>query len=184
MGNGKTKKDQLHEIRRMDGQKISFLLRSVYDVLPTTITLTTWTLIEDSSCKLCGRLANLKHILSSCRTALKDGKYTWRHDQVRREKADMSWRKKTKIEKVPKFINFIKGDGESSRNTYSKASERKVWRQAEEASGLGMEKERRAVEELAGSWLNLINSVGVPWRLSWTAPKQSRRWDPTDDGTS
>ncbi|CAG2194166.1 unnamed protein product [Mytilus edulis] len=101
-----------HEMWRMDGQKISFLLRSVYDVLPTPTNLTMWKLIEDPSCKLCGKPANLEHVLSSCRTALKDGRYTWSHDQVLREIAavlDTQRRKKTKIENVPKFI---KGGGE------------------------------------------------------------------------
>ncbi|CAC5397103.1 unnamed protein product [Mytilus coruscus] len=109
----------------MDGQKIGFLLRSVYDVLPTPTNLTMWKLIEDPSCKLCGKPENLEHVLSSRRTALKDGRYTWRHDQVLREIAailDTQRRKKTKLEKGPKFINFIKGGGKSSRNTYSKAS--------------------------------------------------------------
>jgi len=105
----------------MDGQKISFLLRSVYDVLPTPTNLTMWKLTEDPNCNLCGLPANLEHILSSCRSALKDGRYTWRHDQVLREIAaalDLQRRKKTKIEKGPKFINFIKGGTtETSRNT-------------------------------------------------------------------
>ncbi|CAC5385085.1 unnamed protein product [Mytilus coruscus] len=107
-----------HEMWRMDGQKISFLLRSVYDVLPTPTNLTMWKLIEDPSCKLCSKPANLEHILSSCRTALKDGRYTWRHDQVLREIAavlDKQRRKKTKIEKGPKFINFIKGGGDTAK---------------------------------------------------------------------
>ncbi|CAC5404457.1 unnamed protein product [Mytilus coruscus] len=38
-----------HEMWRMDDQKISFLLRSVYDVLPTPTNLTMWKLIEDPS---------------------------------------------------------------------------------------------------------------------------------------
>ena len=71
----------------MDGQKISFLLISVYYALPTPSNQTIWKLIEDPSCKLCGKPANLDHVLSSCRTALKDGKHTWRHDQVLREMA-------------------------------------------------------------------------------------------------
>lgn len=114
-----------NEMWRMDGQKISFLLRSVYDVLPTPTNLTTWKLNEDPSCKLCGNPANLEHVLSSCRTALKDGRFTWRHDQVLREIAaalDIQRRKKTTIEKGPKFINFIKGGRKTSRNANSKAS--------------------------------------------------------------
>ena len=50
--------------------------------------------------------------MSSCRTALKDGIYTLRHDQALREIAaalDLQRRRKKKIEKGPKFINFVKG---------------------------------------------------------------------------
>ena len=86
----------------MDGKKMSFLLRSVNNVLPTLTNLTKWKLIEGTSCKLCVTLANLEHALLSCRTALKDGRYTWRHDQVLREIAavlDTQRKKKTKIEK-------------------------------------------------------------------------------------
>ncbi|VDI39843.1 Hypothetical predicted protein [Mytilus galloprovincialis] len=71
--------------------------------------------------KLSGKPANIEHVSSSCRTALKDGIYTWRHDQVLQEKAavlNTQSRNKTKIEKDQKFINFIKGGRESSKNTY------------------------------------------------------------------
>ena len=96
----------------------------VYDVLPTPRNLTMWKLIKNPNCKLCVKPANLEHVVSSSRTALEDSRYTWRHYQVLREKAavlDTQRRKKTKIEKGPKFINFIKRGGESSKNTYSKA---------------------------------------------------------------
>ncbi|CAC5377734.1 unnamed protein product [Mytilus coruscus] len=46
------RKISCHEMWRMNGQKISFLLRSVYDVLPTPTNLTMWKLIEDPGCKL------------------------------------------------------------------------------------------------------------------------------------
>ena len=108
------------EMWRLDGQKISFLLRSVYDVLPTPTNLTMWKLSEDPSCKLCDQPANLEHVLSSCRTALKDGRYTWRHDQVLREIAaalDLQRRRKEKIEKGPKFIKFVKGGTETNKET-------------------------------------------------------------------
>ncbi|VDI10774.1 Hypothetical predicted protein [Mytilus galloprovincialis] len=96
----------------------------VYDVLQTPRNLTIWKLFKDPSCKLCVNPANLELLLSSSRTALKDGRYTWHHDQVLRQIAvvlDSQWRKKTKIEKGPKFMNFIKGGGESSKKPYSKA---------------------------------------------------------------
>ena len=78
-----------------------------------------WKLSEDPSCKLCDQPANLEHVLSSCRTALKDGRYTWRHDQVLREIAaalDLQRRRKKKIEKGPKFINFVKGGTETTKS--------------------------------------------------------------------
>ncbi|VDI73044.1 Hypothetical predicted protein [Mytilus galloprovincialis] len=37
-----------------------------------------------------------------------------------------------------------------------------VWETGRGSFWLGLEEERRAVEELAGSWLSLINSVGTP----------------------
>ncbi|VDH90516.1 Hypothetical predicted protein [Mytilus galloprovincialis] len=55
------------------------------------------------------------------KTALKDGRYTWRHGQVLRE-IEAQRRKKIKIEKGPKFINFINGGDESSKKIFSKAS--------------------------------------------------------------
>ena len=37
------------------------------------------------SCQVCGGIGSLKHILSSCQTALMDGHYRWRHDQILKE---------------------------------------------------------------------------------------------------
>ena len=57
--------------------------------------------------------------MSSCRTALKDGRYTWRHDQVLREIAaalELQRRRKKKIEKGPKFISFVKGGTETTKS--------------------------------------------------------------------
>ena len=96
----------------MERQKIlSFLLISEYEVLLTPINLTMWKLIKNPGCKLCGKPANLEHVVSSCRTALKDVRYTWRHDQVRREIAaviDTQWRKKTMIAKGPSLSTVSK----------------------------------------------------------------------------
>ena len=67
---------------KIDLMKISFLLRSVYDVLPSPINIMKWGLAEDSCCKLCGKPGGLEHVLSSFSTPLRDGRFTWRHDQV------------------------------------------------------------------------------------------------------
>jgi len=71
-----------NDIWTMEGDILSFLLKSVYDVLPSPTNLKTWGLSKSPDRKLCGRPAILEHVLSSCRTALSDGRYRWRHDKV------------------------------------------------------------------------------------------------------
>jgi len=61
---------------------MSFLLRSGYDTLPSPANLHTWGLREHTSCHLCGGRGTTAHILSGCKTALQQGRYRWRHDQV------------------------------------------------------------------------------------------------------
>ena len=99
-----------NNIWKMDGYRISVLLRSVYDVLPSPMNLKIWGLIEDPSFKLCGKPANLEHVLSACSVALAEGMYTWRHDQVLREitaSLHVARKKKRQQKKGPIFINFV-----------------------------------------------------------------------------
>lgn len=62
--------------------EISFLIKSVYDVLPSPSNLYLWGKRDTPNCQLCGKRASLQHILSTCAKALSDGRYRWRHDQV------------------------------------------------------------------------------------------------------
>ena len=75
------------KIWQMEARELSFKLKFVYDVLPSPSNLCLWGLKEDPNCKLCGKPANLEHVLSSCRTALTEGRYTWRHNMVLKEVA-------------------------------------------------------------------------------------------------
>ena len=98
------------DIWKMEDHRIGYLLRSVYDVLPTPTNLKTWGLTDDPCCKLCGRPANLEHVLSSCSKALADGRYTWRHDKILGEIAatiDTARRRKTQLAKGVTFIHFV-----------------------------------------------------------------------------
>ena len=52
---------------------IKFLIPSVYDTLPSPLNLHLWKKTKKPSCQLCGRVRSLKHVLSSCQTALVDG---------------------------------------------------------------------------------------------------------------
>ena len=70
------------DIWKMEPSRLQFKLKLVYDVLQSPTNLATWGLSEDSNCVLCGKPANLEHLLSVCSESLKDGRYTWRHNKV------------------------------------------------------------------------------------------------------
>ncbi|XP_078458809.1 uncharacterized protein LOC144723905 [Lampetra planeri] len=65
----------------MEARRLSFSIRATYDVLPTPVNLHQW-YGEDPDCALCSMPANLRHILTGCKTSLTQGRYTWRHNQV------------------------------------------------------------------------------------------------------
>ncbi|VDI67758.1 Hypothetical predicted protein [Mytilus galloprovincialis] len=88
------------EIWGMEGYRLSFLLRSVYDVLPSPSNLYTW-----------GQTSISTACLSACPVALKDRRYTWRHDSVLKTlaaKLDTTRRKKEKMQKNIHFVNFVR----------------------------------------------------------------------------
>ncbi|KAL6468407.1 hypothetical protein MHYP_G00240840 [Metynnis hypsauchen] len=74
---------------KMPQARLSFLIRATYDSLPSPSTLSQW-YGSDESCHLCNTPnPSLQHILSSCKTALAQGRYRWRHDQVLRKLAEV-----------------------------------------------------------------------------------------------
>ena len=98
--------------------RLAFLLKSVYDVLPSPTNLHRWGLHDDPSCKLCNKAGSLEHILSSCATCLSQGRYRWRHDTVLRSLADSL--EKERVRKRPKqtgnSINFVREGQTPHRN--------------------------------------------------------------------
>ena len=80
--------------------------------MPTPANKNTWYKTEENRCTLCGGNATLNHILSSCKQALAQGRYTWRHNNVLRELANVvetarrQANAKKKTERV--WINFTK----------------------------------------------------------------------------
>ena len=67
--------------------RLSFIIRSTYDLLPSKANLVKWGKEEDPSCPLCQKRQSMEHVLSSCKVALADGRYTWRHNRVLEEVA-------------------------------------------------------------------------------------------------
>ena len=76
------------DIWKYEPLRFSFLLRSVYDLLPSPANPCRWGLTTDPKCSLCDKPGTLENVLSSCSTALTQGRYRWRHDSVLRELAD------------------------------------------------------------------------------------------------
>jgi hypothetical protein len=71
------------KLLRWQEGRVKFLLGATYDVLCTPANLARWGLAPDLGCVECGAArATLGHILSSCPVALRDGRYTWRHNRV------------------------------------------------------------------------------------------------------
>ena len=70
-----------NEMWSMESNRLSFIIRATYDVLPSPTNLHLW-YGEDPACLQCAAPANLKHILVGCKTSLTQGRYTWRHNQV------------------------------------------------------------------------------------------------------
>ena len=60
---------------------MKFLLNSTIDTLPTKVNLKLWGKVSNDKCRCCSR-QTLNHILNCCGPSLRDGRYTFRHDNV------------------------------------------------------------------------------------------------------
>ena len=89
-------------LKHMEPKKLSFLIKVVYDFLPTPVNLHAWVLTTSDQCRACGKTASLKHILTGCEYAL--GSYTWKHNEVLEIFADAS---KICCETTNKALNII-----------------------------------------------------------------------------
>ncbi|GFN91962.1 polyprotein [Plakobranchus ocellatus] len=77
------------DIWHMAPLRICFLIRSVYDLLPSNANLVRWGKKDDPTCPLCQGRQSTEHVLSSCKVALSQGRYTWRHNRVLQELASV-----------------------------------------------------------------------------------------------
>ena len=123
-----------NDIIRSSDDKLKFLIKSVYDVLPTPANKNRW-FKTDEKCLLCGKEGTLTHILSGCSVALSQGRYKWRHDKVLRELASSVQTKllenKDKVECKKTRIQFVKEGEKGQKNcqeeNYNYLSAAKDW---------------------------------------------------------
>ena len=67
---------------QLEPLRLSFIIKAVYDVLPSGSNLVKWQVSDTSCCSLCCERETLEHVLSACKARLP--MYTWRHNQVLR----------------------------------------------------------------------------------------------------
>ena len=67
-------------IKQMEPKQLGFLIKAVYDILPTPVNLKLWLLSTSNLCKVCRKITNLKHILTRCQYSLRS--YTWKHNEI------------------------------------------------------------------------------------------------------
>ena len=111
----------------MEPLRLSFALRSTYDLLPTATNLKLWGLTTDDKCTICKtHRATLAHTLSACTGSLQ--RYTWRHNQVlepiARRTEDLSQVLEEKGQSPHEDMMFVREGAEPS--TIKKQKEKQV----------------------------------------------------------
>src|SRR3984885_216736 len=79
-----------NDIWKMAPVRLSYIIRSMYDLLPSAANLVKWGKINDDKCPLCQKKQMLEHVMSACKVSLAQGRYTWRHNKVLYELADIT----------------------------------------------------------------------------------------------
>ncbi len=110
------------DLWRMPHTRLSFLIRATYDTLPSPQNLKLWFGVEES-CQLCGHQnPSLQHVLSSCKTALTQGHYVWRHDQILHMLAEVIEARRLEVNRASLatfhgLIQFVRQGGEALSST-------------------------------------------------------------------
>ena len=60
----------------------NFMIKYLNNTLATRKNLFKWSLSDSPSCSFCLHPETLQHVVSSCRSYLEGGRYTWRHNSV------------------------------------------------------------------------------------------------------
>ena len=93
----------------MEPKQLSFLIKVVYDILPTPVNLQLWGFSTSNLCKVCGKIANLKHVLTGCQYSLIC--YRWKDNEtlgIIAEIAKMCWETANEISVIKTSIQFVK----------------------------------------------------------------------------
>ena len=102
-----------HDLLTLPETRLQFMVKAVYDLLPTPSNKNKWFKTEENRCKLCLGIGTLSHILNGCPVALAQGRYTWRHNKVLEEIVKWIERRRKQVNQLPitkkSWIKFTKG---------------------------------------------------------------------------
>ena len=157
---------EMADIWQYEPLRRKFLLRSVYDVLPSPVNLCQWNPTDNPNCRLCEKRGTLDHILSLCKVALSQGRYRWRCDTVLRELAHILELERKK--KYPKgntgitFIPFVK-EGTTNMPT-SNAKKQCILQQASDWAHIcNFQTSSRRLSDQTSSSSQLLQSALSLW---------------------
>ena len=68
--------------KNMPRNILNFTIKYLNNTLATRKNLCKWSLSSTSACSFCFQSETLQHIVSSCKSYLDNGRYTWRHNSV------------------------------------------------------------------------------------------------------
>ena len=104
-----------HSLLATSPRLVSFALGATFDTVASPANLKRWGLWESGHCGLCGyEFCDVKHVLSGCKVALTQGRYTYRHNAVLRVMANEILQEVNKVNntaekrKKPGPISFVK----------------------------------------------------------------------------
>ncbi|GFR96806.1 reverse transcriptase [Elysia marginata] len=111
---------------------ISFLVRFVYDLIPSNANLVRWGKKDDPTCFLCRGRKTTEHVLSSCKVALSQGQYTWGHNKVLQELASVISTAKGEFNPPSPSFNIFTTEGGAKTwcgrpNTASTLRKKECW---------------------------------------------------------
>ena len=96
----------------------NFSIQYLNNTLPTRKNLCRWAISQSSNCSFCLQSETLQHVISSCKSYLDEGRYTWRHNSVLLFLANKfsSLKQCTVYADLPSFLSPCFITGESYRS--------------------------------------------------------------------
>ena len=105
------------DMRTTPAAQLQFSIKAIYDLLPTPQNKNLWYRTDVHCCHLCGEKGTLNHIMTGCKIALAQGRYTWRHNNVLRILGEYVDSKRKEINSLPwkkrSWIKFQKSGDQS-----------------------------------------------------------------------